>query len=89
MPINVFFNSSNDNENNKKTNLFVQKPYLRTKYLETKIEEDIDMKNQFRIENLKDLISIREATSKSCVDNHSNDPSIKKTAPILILMIKI
>ena len=50
MPINVFGNSnSNDNGNRVDTSLFVQKPYLRTNYIEANIEEDIDLKNQYRI----------------------------------------
>ena len=36
------------------------------------------MKNQFRIKNLPDPISIREACSKTYVDNLFNDPSIIK-----------
>ena len=60
------------------TSLFVQKPYLRTNYIEANIEEDIDLKNQYRIKNLPDPISIREATSKNNVDNLFNDPSIEK-----------
>ena len=49
MPINVFGNSSSSNDNGNKidTNLFVQKPYLRHNYLESNLEEDIDLKNQF------------------------------------------
>ena len=50
MPINVFGNSnSNDIGNKIGTSLFVQKPYLRTNYVESNIEEDIDLKNQYRI----------------------------------------
>ena len=49
MPINVFGNSSRDNDNDIDTSLFVQKPYLRTNYLEINIEEDFDFKNQFKI----------------------------------------
>ena len=66
MPINVFGNS-NSNDNCKKidTSLFVQKPYLRTNYIESNIEEDIDLKNQYRIKNLPEPISIREAASKN------------------------
>ena len=79
MPINVFGNSNSNNSDNKNdTNLFVEKPYLRTNYIESNIEEDIDMKNQYRIKNLPDPISIREATSKNYVDNLFNDPSIIK-----------
>ena len=63
MPINVFGNSSN-NDNKIDTSLFVQKPYLRTNYKEANIEEDIDLKNQFRIKNLPDPTSIREPASK-------------------------
>ena len=41
-------------------------------------KEDIDLKNQFRIKNLPDPISIRDACSKNYVDNLFNDPSIIK-----------
>ena len=76
MPINVFGNSSNNSDNKIDTSLFVQKPYLRINYIESNIEEDIDLKNQFRIKNLPDFISIRERASKNYVDNLINDPSI-------------
>ena len=46
MPINVFGNSSNNSGNKIDTSLFVQKPYLRTNYIESSLEEDIDFKNQ-------------------------------------------
>ena len=59
MPINVFGKSSNNSEQKIDTSLFVQKPYLRTNYIEANIEEDIDLKNQFRIKNVSDPISIR------------------------------
>ena len=78
MPIDVFGNSSNNSENKIDSSLFVQKPYLRTNYIESNIEEDIDPKNQNRIKNLPDPISIREAASKNYVDNLFNDPSIIK-----------
>ena len=53
MPTNVFFfNSLRNSENKIVTTLLVQKPYLRTKCIEAKIEEDIDMKNQFKVKNL-------------------------------------
>ena len=78
MPINVFGNSSNNSEQKIDTSLFVQKSYLRTNYIETNIEEDIDLKNQYRIKNLPDPISIREAASKIYVDNLFNDTSIVK-----------
>ena len=79
MPINIFGNSNtNDNGNKIDTTLFVQKPYLRTNYIESNLEEDIDVKNQYSIKNLPDPISIREAASKNYVDNKFNDPSIIK-----------
>ena len=78
MPINVFGNSSNNSEQKIDTSLFVQKPYLRTNYIESNIEEDIDLKNQFRIKNVPDPVSIREAASINYVDNLFNDPCIIK-----------
>ena len=83
MPINVFGNSSKNSDNKIDTRLFVQKPYLRTNYIESNIEEDIDLKNQYRIKNLPDPISIGEPVSKQYVDNKFNDPSIiKNTAHV-------
>ena len=78
MPTNVFGNSSNNSDNKIDTSLFVQKPYLRTNYIESNIEEDIDLKNQFRIENLPDPISIGEPVSKNYVDKLFNDSSLLK-----------
>ena len=80
MPINVFGNSSNNSEQKIDTSLFVQKPYLRTNYIESNIEENIDLKNQYRIKNLPDPISNTEACSKNYVDNLFNDPSIIKNS---------
>ena len=77
MPINVFGNSNSSNSDNKiDTSLFVQKPYLRSNFIESDREEDIDLKNQFRIKNLPDAVSEREPVSKNYVDNFFNDPSI-------------
>ena len=49
MPINVIGNSSPsyDKGNKIDTSIFLQKPYLRTTYIEANIEVDIDLKNQF------------------------------------------
>ena len=79
MPINVFGNSSfsHDNGNKFVTSVFVQQPYFRTNYIES-IFEDFDIKNQFRVKNLTDPISIREPASKLYVDNKFNDPSVIK-----------
>ena len=66
MTINVFGNSNSNNSDNKiDTSLFVQEPHLITNYIEANIEEDIDLKKQFRIKNLSDPISIGEACSKN------------------------
>ena len=78
MPINVFGNSSNNINNKIDTSLFVQKPYLRANYLESNIEEDIDLKNQYRIENLQDPVDINDACNKNYADNLFSDPSIVK-----------
>ena len=78
MPINVFGNCSNNSDNKIDTTLFVQKFYLRTNYKEANIEEDIDLKKQYRIKNLPHPISIEEACSKKYVDSLFNDSSIVK-----------
>ena len=78
MPINVFGNSSNNSDNKIDTSLFVKKPYLRTNYKEADIEEDIDLKNQYKIKNLPDPTNIQDACSKNYVDNFFNDSSIIK-----------
>ena len=79
MPINVFGNSNSNNSDKKiDTNLFVRKPYLRTNYIEADMEENIDMKNQFKIKNLPCPQENSDAVCKSYVDNLSNDPSILK-----------
>ena len=46
MPVNVFGNSSSSNNNGNKidTIVFVQKPYLKTIYIESRIEGDIELK---------------------------------------------
>ena len=79
MPINVLGNSnSNDNGSKIDTSLFVRKTYPRSNYIESNIEEDIDLKNHFRIKKIPDPISIREAASENYVDNLFNDPSMIK-----------
>ena len=66
MPINVFGNSNSDDKGNKiDTSLFVQKPFLRTIYIEANIEEDTNMKNQFRVSNHPCPQENLDAVSKS------------------------
>ena len=78
MPINVVGNSSEKSDNKIDTSLSVQKPYLRTNYIESNLGKDIDMKNQFRIKNLADPVTSRETASENYVDNLFSDPSIGK-----------
>ena len=81
MPINVFGNSNSIISGNKiDTSLFVQKPYLRTNYIESNIEEDIGLKNQNRIKILPDPVSIREPASNNYVDIKFDDPSLIKNS---------
>ena len=83
MPINVFGSTSVKTENKIDTSLFVQKHYLRTKNSESNIEDNIHMEKYFRIQNLNDPISIREAASKTYVNNFFIVTSIKKTVHTL------
>ena len=41
MPIKVFGSSSDNSDNKTDTSLFVQKPYLRTNYIESNIEKTL------------------------------------------------
>ena len=78
MPINFFGNSSSWHNNGNKfdTSINVQKSYVRTSYIEPNIEEDIDMKNQFKFKNLLCPIENSDALCKIIVDTGLNDPSI-------------
>ena len=76
MPINVFGNSSSNSDSKIDTSLFVQEPYLRINYIESNIEEDIDLKNQNRIKNSPDPISITEACNKNYIDNALDEVSL-------------
>ena len=66
--------------------MFSQKPYLRTNYIASKIKEEVDLKNQFRIRKLPKPISIREAASKSYVDKKFKNLSrIKNSAHVYFI----
>ena len=78
MPINVFANSSNNSVNKIDTSLFVQKTYLRTNSIEANIEEDIDLKNQYKIKNLPNPTERNDACNRNYVDIKFNDSSIIK-----------
>ena len=85
MPINVFGNTPINSEHKIDTKLFVQKPYLRTNYIESNLEEDVDLINQVITTNLQDPTSIREPASKNYVDNLFNDSSILKNTTLFDL----
>ena len=89
MSINVFGNSSNFSENKTVTSLFIQKLYLRTKYLESNIEEDIDMKNQFRIEIYKIRLASQKLLQRNIMIIYSTIQVQLKIRAMLISMIKI
>ena len=69
--MNVFENFSHDNNNKIDTSLFVKKPSLRTNHIEANIEEDIDLKNHYKIKNLPDHINIQDACSKNMLTIYS------------------
>ena len=77
MPINVFGNSNNSG-NKIDTSLFVKKPYLRSNYIETDIEENLDFKTQYQIKNLPNPTEINDACNKNYVDTKFNDTTIVK-----------
>ena len=50
---------------------------MRTIYIDSNIQENIDTKSQFEIKNLIDPTNLRESASKNHVDSVIRDPSIK------------
>ena len=76
MPINVFGNSSSNSDSKIDTRLFVQKPYLRTNYIESNKEEDIDLKNQYSIKNLPNPTNLQDACNKNYIDNAIDEVSL-------------
>ena len=73
MPINVFGNSNNNDNNKIDTSKFVQKSYLRSNYIETDLDHDINLKNQYRIINLSDPINNKDGVNKIYIDNKVSD----------------
>ena len=70
MPINVFGNSNQNNNGSKiDTSQFVQKPYLRSNYIDENINHDIDLKNPYRIINIPNPINDKDIVSKIYIDN--------------------
>ena len=90
MPVNVFGNSSINSDNKIDTSLFVQKPDLSTNYIEANIEEDVDLKNQYRIKKLPDPLDIREPTTQTYVDNIlKNDIDFNDNKLEIIKFVKV
>ena len=73
MPINVFGNSSNNSENKIDTSRFVQKSYLRSNYIKTDLDHEINLKNKYRIINLPDPINDKDGVNKIYIDNKITD----------------
>ena len=55
------------------TSRFVQKSYLRSNYIETNIDHDINLKNQHRLINLANPINDKDGVNKKYIDNKSSD----------------
>ena len=74
MPINVFGKSSSPNDNNKRyVSRFVQKSYLRSHYIETDLDHDLNLKNQYRIINLSEPIGDKDGVNKIYIDTKIAD----------------
>ena len=70
MPINVFGNSnSNDNNNKVDTSRYVEKAYLRSNYIETDIDHDINLKHQYKIINIPEPTGDKDVVNKIYIDN--------------------
>ena len=84
MPFNVFGNNNSHNNGNKiDTSLFVQKPFLRSNYIESNVEKNFNTKNHFKIKNLPCPQKNSDVVCKSYVDDLFNITSIiKNTAHI-------
>ena len=50
----------------------VTKSYIKANDLESNVEEDIDMKNEFKIKNLPEPINLQDAATKNYVESKNN-----------------
>ena len=55
------------------TNTGVTKSYVRANYIESSMEEDIDMKNQFKIKNLPNPTNLQDPATKFYVDSKTKN----------------
>ena len=72
MPNNVFGGSS-DNSIEIDTSAFVKKTDLRTNYIESDMEKDINLKNQYKIKNLPNPVNLQEPATKYYVYNKAKN----------------
>ena len=54
----------------------VTKSYVRANYIESEIEEDIDMKQKFKIINLTEPTNLTDAANKGYIDNKINESTL-------------
>ena len=54
----------------------VTKSYVRAHYIESNMEEDIDMKDKFKIKNLIDPINSNDAANKAYIDRNINESTL-------------
>ena len=80
MPTKVCGSTSQYVEKKVETSLFAREPYLRTTFIESNIEEDIDKKNHYKSEKLLKPTNCQETASKTYVDDKYNEPSIFKNS---------
>ena len=74
MPIIVFGNSNSNNSDNKvDTSIFVEKSYLRSNYIESDLDHDIYLGNQYRIINLPDPINDKNGINNLYIDTKMTD----------------
>ena len=69
--MNVFGSSSSSQSDSQiDTTNFLKKSYINTNYIETNMEEDIDMKNQFYIKNLPNINNSNDCMNKIYADTN-------------------
>ena len=74
MPINVFGSSLSSNDNHKiDLSQYARKSYIRSNYIETDIDHDINLKNQYRIINIANPINNKDAINKIYIDTKVAD----------------
>ena len=73
MTISVFGNSIQNKNNKIDNSQYVQKPYLRTNYIESNIDQDIDLRNQYRIINIPLPVNEKDIVNKIYIDSKIGD----------------